>query len=266
MDNKFTRFWKWIYNRPLWVEFRDHLKDFPYIWFGIGLIFAASLTDFLFKGSLGILIIHLYGLALGLIVALLLIRPMGASGDIRLFFANFILITLIFAGVYHIGFFRNAGISYDVNQPHIDFDMYVDSPRNPKKISVPSKEMFIYERNTDGKSERDTLWRITETVLEYQPITFGFTWRNTILTTLMQQPVEFFSIAATANESMDSPTLSKTINSSQNRFLKQYNKGSMQDSNKAALFYWILIIHILISWIFFGVFISLLYNKFRYES
>jgi len=32
------------------------------------------------------------------------------------------------------------------------------------------------------------------------------------------------------------------------------------------LFEWILIFHIIISWIFFGVFISLLYNKFRYES
>jgi uncharacterized membrane protein YqjE len=72
----------------------------------------------------------------------------------------------------------------------------------------------------------------------------------------MQEPTDFFSIASTYNTSMVAPQFSP------NKQLKEIEL----DKQKAKMFQWILIFQVLISWIFFGVFISLLYNKFRYES
>ena len=76
------------------------------------------------------------------------------------------------------------------------------------------------------------------------------------MTALMQEPTDFFAAASTYNESIVDSSLSK----------KEQVAEITLDKQKTMMFHWILIFQILISWIFFGVFISLLYNKFRYES
>lgn len=184
---------------------------------------------------------------------------MGTSGSIRLFFVTFILITLVFAGIYYCAFFKNAGISYDVNQPHIDFQSYaVTAKADTNKVDTPiiivstKKDTVYVEHQLDSKSYTETIiqtqvTRDTIMALQYQPIDFWQVWRSTILTTLTQESADLLSIATVHNEAMEST-----------------NVGL--DKEKSELFEWILIFHIIISWIFFGVFISLLYNKFRYES
>ena len=72
----------------------------------------------------------------------------------------------------------------------------------------------------------------------------------------MQEPTDFFSVASTYNESMADPSLSP----------EDQLREISHDKQKSEMFQWVLIVQVLISWIFFGVFISLLYNKFRYES
>ena len=69
------------------------------------------------------------------------------------------------------------------------------------------------------------------------------------MTSMMLEPSDLFAIASTYNQGVeDFPTETKL------------------DQQKSELFHWLLILQIFISWIFFGVFISILYNKFRYES
>ena len=187
---------------------------------------------------------------------------MGTSGSIRLFFFNFVLISFVFASIYYFGFFKTAGITYDVNQPHIDFMKYavkteVDSTKTDLPILVNSikRDTVYVEHQLDSISYTETIIQtqvIRDTImppipLNYQPIDFWQVWRSTILTTLTQESADLLSIATVHNEAMEST-------------------NSEVDKEKSELLEWILIFHIIISWIFFGVFISLLYNKFRYES
>ena len=200
------------------------------------------------------------------LTALIILRPMnavyglmGTSGSIRIFFFNFVIISLIFSSIYYFGFFKDAGISYDVNQPHIDFQKYaVTAKADIAKTDLPiivvsTKRDTVYvEHQLDSTSYTETIiqTRVTRDTLpafHYQPIDFLLVWRSTILTTLTQESADLLSIATVHNEAMEST-----------------NVGL--DKEKSELFEWILIFHIIISWIFFGVFISMLYNKFRYES
>lgn len=184
---------------------------------------------------------------------------MGTRGSIRVFFLNFVIISLIFSSIYYFGFFKTAGISYDVNQPHINFQKYaVTAKADTAKPDLPiiivsTKRDTVYlEHKLDSTSYTETIiqtrvTRDTLPALQYQPIDFWQVWRSTILTTLTQESADLLAIATVHNEAMEST-----------------NVGL--DKEKSELFEWILIFHIIISWIFFGVFISLLYNKFRYES
>ena len=208
----------------------------------------------------------LFRIMLFLLMLLIILRPMnavyglmGTSGSIRMFFFNFVVISLIFSSIYYFGFFKDAGITYDVNQPHIDFQKYtvtaeVDTIKTDSPIiNVSIKKDTVYvEHQLDSTSYTETVIHTyvkRDTIIPpfYQPIGFMQVWRSTILTTLTQDAADLLTIATVHNEAMEST-----------------NVGL--DKEKSELFEWILIFHIIISWIFFGVFISLLYNKFRYES
>lgn len=257
MINRIVMFMKWICE-GVFSRFWNHFKEFSYIWVclfllsGIAILRGASIFS---MG--GILIV---------ITVLMLIRPMnavyglmGTSGSIRIFFFNFIIISLIFSSIYYFGFFKTAGITYDVNQPHIDFQKYAvtakaDTTKTDSPIIIVStqRDTVYVEHKLDTISYTETIiqtrvTRDTIPVLHYQPIDFWQVWRSTILTTLTQESADLLAIATVHNEAMEST-----------------NVGL--DKEKSELFEWILIFHIIISWIFFGVFISLLYNKFRYES
>lgn len=250
-SSKQNLFFKWLFGGNFVRKFCAHFKEFPYIWFFLIILF---LTAWLIAPSQWHASLRVVGITLSLITALLLVRPMnavyglmGTSGSIPMFFFNFLFITLLFAGIYHLAFFSKAGISYDVNQPHIDFSCYVDgSDSNRVRVNERSDTLY-FERQIDTFSFSEHVVSISRDTLHYQPISFGQVWRSSILTTLTQEPADLFTAASVNNSGIK--TTDATL-----------------DKQKSALFEWILIFHIIISWIFFGVFISLLYNKFRYES
>ena len=249
--NNIKIFFLWILDSPVLKRVGNHFAEFFYIWLLLALILLVVKMP-----EWGITM-TMIGVILSFLTALVLIRPMnavyglmGTSGSIRLFFFNFVVITLLFAKIYQWGFFCDAGISYDVNQPHIDYNYYSDN--KPKDIIV--SDTTIYKKKIDSMWVSEVV--VQETKLNYQSIGFWYIWRNTILTTLMQEPTEFFSAASAYNESIVDPSLTK----------EQQKAEILLDKQKAKMLQWILIFQVLISWIFFGVFISLLYNKFRYES
>lgn len=246
MTNRFIFYYKWIWDSTAMKSLRHHLGDFSYIWvlllalWGIAFFYGAS--------------IYLMGSILALLTVLVLVRPMnavyglmGTSGSIRLFFFNFLFITFLFACTYYWAFFSNAGISYDVNQPHIDYQLYSD---NQKKeiIRISEKRDTVYlKHKSDSIVFDETVIHETMDTLHYQSIEFMQVWKSTILTTLTQEPADLLTIATIHNSAMES-------------------KNTIMDKEKSDLFEWILIFHIIISWIFFGVFISLIYSKFRNEA
>ena len=237
------------FSKRFWL----HLMDFPYIWIITLLLVVFSSVSYLYpdKWDTAELI---GGFALILMTILLLSKPMnaiygliGTTGSIRLFFANFILITTIFAFIYQFAFFQNAGISYDVNQPHIDFKMF-EGTNKTDSIKVLEKKDTVYFANPkDSLKVLEPVIHVTKELLGYQRIDFMKVWRSTIITTLTQDASDLLTIASVYNKAMDS-------------------SDTKLDKQKGELLEWVLIFHIIISWIFFGVFISLLYNKFRYES
>lgn len=230
----------------------NHLYDFPYIWLII-LLWLVVAVIFFCNGTGSVAKYIGYFTLFGTVV-LLIAKPMnavyglmGTSGSIRLFFLNFLFITLLFAGIYHFGFFKNTGISYDVNQPHIDYRMFADSGEEDSVKITSVRDTIFLEHIIDSTIVKEAVVHVSTEELHYQRVSFFDVWKCTILTTLTQEPVDLFACAAIYNEAMDG--------------------GDCElDKQKTDLFHWILIFHIIISWIFFGVFISLLYNKFRYES
>lgn len=241
----------WISSRQDVRRFYRHVKDYPWVWIVFIIIFLSSWIIVPMNWAIAKWAIRI---ALILFIVLLLKKPMnavfglmGSEGSIGLFFANFIGITLVFAGIYHFGAFQNAGISYDINQPHIDFNMFANSSLKDSARISEKKDTLFLEHKLDSISFNETVIRTTTDTLHYQKIEFMQVWRSTILTTLTQEASDLFVIASIHNAAIESGNVDL-------------------DQEESDLFEWILIFHIIISWIFFGVFISLLYNKFRYES
>lgn len=227
-------------------------SDFPYIWIIIFALFILSLICYYsYKDYWGF---FRWAIVFAVIfITLIFVRfpmnavygLMGTRGSVKKFFINFIIISFFFATIYHWGFFHNAAVSYDVNQPHIYYNCNDKILREGRKDTTT---VTLYNiTKIDGIERQEIVNQMQVIEFKYQKITFGETLRNTIMTTLMQEPTDFFAIASTHNEAMD-------------------RKGLCLDKDKSAMFHWLIIIQILISWIFFGVFISILYNKFRYES
>lgn len=230
-----------------------HIVDFPYVWIVIILLAVSAYIAYTHPNNWDTAE-TIGGVALMLMSILLLAKPMnaiygliGTSGSIRLFFGTFILITVIFASIYQFGFFQNAGITYDINQPHIDFQMFAGTSRTDSVRVFEKRDTVFIEHQKDSISVKESVIHVTNETLCYQKIDFMKVWKSTIMTTLTQDVADLFSIATVHNASIDC-------------------RNSVLDEKKSYLFEWILIFHIIISWIFFGVFISLLYNKFRYES
>lgn len=177
-------------------------------------------------------------LLLGLVVVfviVLILKPMniiygliGTHGYIGLFFLLFFVINFGFSGIYYYAFFHDAGITYETNQPHVEFALF---------HNIKEAEMI------PEKSEENLPQTSKDSPHTYYKTTYNWVLRNTFLTSLMQEPTDFFSATNTftgVTQSSKDPnyTISKT-------------------------FHWYLIFHIMISWILLGVFISLVYQKFR---
>lgn len=261
------QFFKWIGAGS--KNLFDHLSEFLYIWVLLLALCIAAIFSLYGEWSWAR---GLIWISITLIILLLVIRPlnavyglMGTSGSISVLFMTLILFCMIFSWIYYWGFFKTAGISYDVNQPHISYGMFADSTETSSKIqlcnlfkkpsltttksiSVSSIDT-VYIYSSDGKTIKDIVIQrkchLEEMV--YQNVDYQTVLRNTVLTFLMQEPTDLFASAATYNTDMS-------------------GKGQTVDKQVTESFHWILIIQVLIGWIFFGVFISLLYSKFRYES
>lgn len=170
-------------------------------------------------------------------LAMLLFRPMniiygliGTHGYIGLFFFVFFFINFLFAKIYYHTCFEKAGITYDINQPHVEFDLF-DSYEGIERMVLCS----------------DSLERLPATCKDtahyYYRVDFSWVMRNTLLTSLMQEPTDFFSVS--------------------NTYTGQRQGKEDPNYDMAKFFHWFLIFHILVSWILLGVFISLVYQRFR---
>ena len=197
----------------------------------------------------------------------------GTKGNIAHFILLIILINIIFGAIYYCGFFRNAGISYDINQPYISYGMFKGAPRDSTIFSniIPheikgmdteeSTTLFISNRtDKNGGIIKDTVIVVSpaknqapyyEEEHTFQRIKWITVMQHTALTSLMQEPSELFAAGATYNDI---------------RIAEEQNLNGCDDQMMSRMFSWILVLQVFISWIFFGVFISILYNKFRYES
>lgn len=258
--------------KQLW----DFIKDFSYIWILLVVLLVAvsfpNCFDFLQESAFE-RPPTIIGLTLTLITILLFAKPMnavyglmGTSGSISVFFINFIIISILFSCIYYCGFFNTAGISYDINQPHISYGMFADTNSNIIEIrdfirkpfkdktvvtEAPGQKETIIIYDCDGLTAKDTIIQqsITTESFYYQNIDYPTVLRSTVMTFLMQEPTDLFAVASTYNAEMSPHT-----------------QSNENDKQKTDQFHWILIFQVLIGWIFFGVFISLLYSKFRYES
>ena len=235
-----------------------HLKGFFPIWLCFFLLcIATCLISLGAKWSA----ITIGGASLLIFILLLIFKPMnvvyglmGTTGRIGIFFGNFLLISIIFSFIYYWGFFKNAGISYDINQPHIEYEIFRNT--NEDRITVIRNERIpIY-----NLGEQEGTYLIKPEEIHYQRIGFGTVLRNSVTTSLIQEPMELFSSGSTLNLVQD------RINRSEEVVLPRGVSLSDENTLKTQMFHIMLIVQILISWIFFGVFISLLYSKFRNES
>ena len=201
----------------------------------------------------------------GIFVFCLILKPMstvyglvGGSANIRIFLVNFFLITILFSFVYYGLFFKSAGICYDDENPRIDYTMFAQPDMLSKDTVFMEDVAIVYSYKTAQRiivEERvaDSIigcqqvcqTHIDTTACHYYKISRWMVLKNSFLTSLTQAPSDFFFEVSDFGENIN-------INSS--------------DQERTALFSVILLLHVLISWIFLGVFISLLYSKFRYEA
>jgi len=191
----------------------------------------------------------------------------GTRGDIKTFFGMFFVINVMFYLIYYDGFFKNAGITYDTDQPHVEFNIFegcgkkatavmiekgkkLQFDKDGKPIDKCGKPMILIQPNQKEEAIKKTKVsgyehfpaNASDKSHYYHRIRNVWVMQNTLLTSLMQEPTEFYSFACTYNG--------------------DYHR---EDHNFkiANAFHWFLVFHILISWIFLGVFISLIYQKFR---
>lgn len=237
-------------------KFWKNFSHFGYIWIVLFCIFCgAFISQINLIQWWWIKVLAYVGIAIIAIVLIATKRPMnivygliGTSGSIQHFFRSFIIINLVFAGIYYCGFFAEAEISYDLNQPHIRFKK-LDSPQ-----CVQKDTFFIYSDYGNSYFLQERKKNI------YQPISKWQVLRNTIMTSLIQEPTDLFDAAITHNEAMYDTTGMTT------KEKNAMNDQAKFDKERSELFHSILILQILISWILLGVFISILYTKFRYDS
>lgn len=158
----------------------------------------------------------------------------GARGSIRVFFCLFIGWSFAFSGIYYWGFFKNAVVTEYENQERLLFQSNTPQQR-------PIHDTIYIVGLYDSLGQRPFFINEKEVVeTTTTKVTFGLVLRNTFMVSLTQQPSDFFNMA-----------------------ISQYE---VEKENHVDLLEWFLIVQIFISWILFGVFISILYNKFRRES
>lgn len=222
-------------------------RKFSIVWFFFALCLILSLFGLCDKHwawnicrigllfFLGCFIIFLYHKPLNVVYGLI-----GTKGHIRIYLILLVVINVIFSLIYQWGVFSKAGITYDINQPYIAYNMFLDKEEDIKVIHKPDVKVPVY--NSDGM--QISYWVQPGEDINFQRIKGRDILKNTLMTSLMQEPSDFFAIASTYNQGV-----------------KDFLTETKLDQQKSELFHWLLILQVFISWIFFGVFISILYNK-----
>lgn len=171
----------------------------------------------------------------------------GTRGDIRLFLGMFLFINLCFSCIYYFGFFKDSGITYDLNQPHVEFNIFMGEDRDGffpevNKENVPDNSVMSHDRSQCRIIAKPLPASPVHSIHYYHRISYKWVLQNTFLTSLMQEPTDLYTFSCT--------------------YTGNHNKA---DNNKrvANCFNWFLVFHIMISWVLLGVFISLIYQKFR---
>ena len=235
----------WEYLKLKVKHIWNHLCDFYVIW-----ILLFLLLDFFCWFHFSTCFIYVLGV---LFVLYMLIRPMstvyclvGSSASIRTFLTNFFLITFLFSLGYYGLFFRDAGFCNDGDNPALDYSMFENHKGLDVLTRVDTTRTIVFEeRVADGDTISEEVIRTSVDTVSYHRVSYKLVLKNSFLTSLTQGPSDFFFIISDFGEGMNTCT---------------------NDSGRTALFSVILTLHVLISWLFLGVFISLLYSKFRYEA
>ena len=267
-----TRLMKIVTKTKLYLFFRyrffPHLYSFWIPWTLLVLMLLVAITNVPWKLGLLSLLMLLFVVTLVFASMNVIHGLIGTRGDIRMFFFMFLVINLLFATIYYCAFFKNAGITYDVSQPHVEFNIFekcgkdadfviVEQGKNETVILAqgmrkqltnngwiiitPVQEDMARVESQDFKMEHVPT-NHAESSHYYHRINRVWVLQNTLLTSFMQEPTEFYSFTCTYNGSHEAADRNVEVSRS---------------------FHWFLVFHILISWIFLGVFISLIYQKFR---
>lgn len=262
-------------NNKKMAEFLRFWRDFRTGWLLVSLLFIAAICSafgfWILARVIGIIaLLSFFGFFLA--------KPMnavygfiGTRGDIVHFVRLIVLINFIFSGIYFYGFFRNAGITYDTSQPYVSYGMFKNFPKDSVSIMSPpikhkikgdsGEEKIVCQivRNLENNDLKDTItfcmpslyYEEEHTYQRYNKSNYWIVLQNTLLTSLIQEPTDLFSACVNYVD----------INQKE-----EQNLNGCNDKAMSRLFSWVLVLQVFISWIFFGVFISILYNKFRYES
>lgn len=266
---KILRWWRatWLSNfYPIWIII---------IALGVAAFFAWNniweIAQWIAWISMGLFVLFMLSMPMNLVYGLI-----GTKGNIRVYVFLLILINFIFSLIYYSTTFKDAGVTYDINQPYISFGMFTGKDKDVETCSIQIRDTsYIYD--VDGNK---ISYAVSEETHNYQRVDFMYVLKNTFMTSLMQEPSDFFAIASTYNRAVDEREKDilgykdsckpicccKDCNCRKEFGEVVIDPKHNRDQQKSELFHWLLILQVFISWIFFGVFISILYNKFRYES
>lgn len=170
----------------------------------------------------------------------------GTKGDISKFIFMFVFVVLCFATTYYNAFFKDSGVTYDVDLPQVEYHLFADQAEllDTGKVKAlngnidVSKGRYVHCCNESFYHHPSDS---SDVCHYYKRITFPFVLRQTFLTSLTTSPTDFFNSVSADYKNND------------------------RNPKYTRLFNLILLYQILISWIFLGVFISLIYQKFRNE-
>ena len=157
----------------------------------------------------------------------------------------FTFVIFSFSGIYYCGFLKDAGVTYSMNVPQIEYRMF--TPENAHILE------HDYQTLEENKGINRHLGQYVSCNHEsfnynedcgshyYKRINYWFVLKQTAMSAMTSSPSDFF-VAASANF-----------------------KDTDVDCQMTKLLHLIVLFQVLFSWIFLGVFISLIYQKFRNE-
>lgn len=229
-------------------RFWNHLLDFWVVWVLLFVILVFSWAVHWVPW-----VKYVVYISAVLFVVYMLYKPMatvygliGGSANIRTFLFNFFLITFLFSFVYYNLFFKDAGVCFDGNNPILCYSIFEGEKNvNERALLDTTHLMVVEERITDSARVCEQVIQTKVDTLCYHRVSYWLVLKNSFLTSLTQSPSDFFFQVSDFGENMNTITF---------------------DNERTSIFSIILLLHVLISWLFLGVFISLLYSKFRYEA